>query len=968
MTPPTILVVEDDALTRKMLRVTLETEGYSVVEAPDGRAALAAMERETPALILHDQMLPDMTGVDLELQLLALRGGTDVPILALSGLLRRRDETLRAESVPAASLHEPIGPSQLIDVIRSYVPLPMHSVHLAGGRRVLVVDGDATQLKLTCLHLELLGFEVRPASTTAEALWLALAEVPDVVFSDVLKPGLDGFQLCFEMRKQPKLRNVPVVLASAWYETEGDRELARKAGATALVRKTPDLTEVAHSLLAAIEADPPLPRTEPSAEVRLIHAQAVIRQMERQIRTSAHLARRCTLQATQMTLLSGAADALALKADADSALRDILAATLDAAGISKGVLFLRDTGGTLIPRHALGFSSAERAGLDDFFGQPELLECVVGSLATVVMPRMLERTVEEAAILAGAGAKSAQLVPLSSEGRGVGALILFATATDVTSDDTTVFARAMGKQLAQSLELASFLARLTASERRYRAVTEAAHDAISILSDDGIIVDINPSFEATLGRDREQIVGHKIQEFTVQGRDPKVLDAFRQLSSVLESGSPLPLTRPDGTVALMEFSNRRVNIGGERLMVAIGRDVTERIETQAQLMFSDRMATIGSLAAGVAHEINNPLTVIIANLHFAMEDLDIAGNGFGTPACLTSLAGLLREASEGAECVAGIARDLKIFSRAEEDIRGPVDVVRVLESASRMARTEIRHRAQLLHDYAEVPPVEGNESRLGQVFLNLLVNAAQSLPEGHAIDNRIVLRTRCDTTGFVTVEVEDTGVGIAPDNLARMFTPFFTTKARGVGTGLGLSICKRIVSSFGGDISVSSEVGRGTTFSVRLPTACKRPRAAIEAAAVTSPPCRRGKILIVDDDSLTAKAIWRVLASEHEVMVLQDATEALAHIVGGEHFDVIICDMMMPDKTGPDFFHALTALAPEHSERIIFVTGGVFTVAARDFLDRVPNPCLEKPFDVKSLKALINTRLTPRPVANAGAA
>jgi PAS domain S-box-containing protein len=821
------------------------------------------------------------------------------------------------------------------------------------------VDDDAIQLKLTCLHLQLLGFEVTPASTTAEALRLALSDVPDVIFSDVVMPELDGFQLCFELRKEPRLCKVPVLLASAWFETEEDRELARRVGATALVRKTPDLGGVAQSLLAAIRTDPPPSCEEPSLEVRLIHAQAINRHLERQVKASAHLARRCTLQATQISLLSGAADALAFNMDADVALRDILAATLDAAGISKGILYLRNATGQLEPRHAIGFSSSERARLDDFFGQLDTLEEAVRTRVTVVIPTTILRRAMETNILAGAGATSAQLVPLTCEGRGVGALVLLASATDFTNDDSIDFARAMGNQLAQSLELASFFARLTASERRYRAVTEAAHDAISILKPDGMVVDINPSFEATLGLDREQIVGHQIHEFAAPGHEWESLQAFgARPIAAFESRTPLPLTRSDGTVALMEFSHKTIELSGERLVVAIGRDVTERVQTQAHLMFSDRMATIGSLAAGVAHEINNPLTVTIANLEIALQELTVAAESTGGLPGLASLEELLREASDGAARVATIVRDLKVFSRAEEDISGPVDVLRVLESSSRMARNEICHRAKLVREYADVPPVEGNESRLGQVFLNLLINAAQALPEGQAHQNRIVLRTRCDVAGFVTVEVEDTGPGIAPEHLARMFTPFFTTKPRGVGTGLGLSICRRIVTSFGGEITVESEVGRGTLFRVLLRANRAGSSAGVARRPEPAPAPRRGQILIVDDDRMTAKAVWRILASEHEVSMLQDATQALTRIVGGERFDVIICDLMMPDKTGPEFFEELSARAPELAERIIFLTGGAFTVSARDFLDRISNPWLAKPFEAQALRALVNARLT----------
>jgi PAS domain S-box-containing protein len=950
---PTILVIEGDAATREMLRFTLETDGYCVVEAANGCAALAALALETPALILQDQAVPDMSGADLTRQLRARAGEKAIPILTLSGPGERRDAA-RDACEPTPSLAKPIDPAHLRNVIQSYLQQPSTHVERPDRRRVLVVDDDPIQRKLTGLHLELLGFEVTSAASGAEALSLALAEVPDVIFSDVLMPGLDGFQLCFAVRNEPGLRNVPIVLASAWYETEQDRELARQAGATALVRKTPDLADVARALTAAINSPPPGSTGNPGIEVRLKHVQAVNQQLERQLLASSHLARRCTLQAAQMTLLSSAAGALASHTNAEGAWHSILDATLEAAGATKGALYLRSETGRLTPGHVIGFSGAERIQLDDFFGYSDTLDGLVSARRPVVMPTTRLRTPEEANILTRAGAKSAQIVPLTSEGQGVGALVLFANASADTTEDSVAFVRAMAHQLEHSLDLASFFARLTASERRYRAVTEAASDAISLLRPDGVIVEVNPSFIATLGREREQIIGHRIQEFVHHD----ATEALHAVPFSLDSRSPIRLLRPDGTTALMEFSNRAIELAGESLWVAIGRDVTERVETQTQLMFSDRMATIGSIAAGVAHEINNPLTVTVANLQLALEKLASAAESEEMDAHLPSIGELLREASEGADRVATIVRDLKIFSRAEEEHRGPVDVLRVIQSSLRMARNEIRHRAEVVLDCADVPSVEGNESRLGQVFLNLLVNAAQALPEGHAAENRIVVRTCRMEPGMVAIDVEDTGAGIAPDNLARMFTPFFTTKPRGVGTGLGLSICKRIVTSLGGDISVTSELGHGTRFRVLLKASAAMAPAsrACLPKHVVAP--RRGKILVVDDDLMTGAAVCRILASEHEVLFLQDASHALARILRGEVYDVIVCDLMMPDMTGPEFYEALAAQAPELSRRVIFMTGGAFTPSARQFLDGVPNPSLAKPFASEALKALVNDHLS----------
>jgi PAS domain S-box-containing protein len=961
MSPPRILVVEDNPLTRKMLRITLEAEGYAVVEAGDGRAALAAAAEERPALVLQDLVLPDMNGFELVRQLRSLAGAS-VPILALSGFLNRVDEARSSEAGFNALLVKPIEPSRLVEVIRPYFPHAPSTTSVGRGCRVLVVDDDLVQLKLTRLQLTQLGFEVIPASSGRDALRLAHSRGPDVVLSDVLMPELDGFQLCFEIRKDPRLARLPVVLASAWYETAADRELAERVGATALVQKTPDLRDVPAALLSAVKRAAASTATyEPDVEVRLEHAQAVVRQLERQVALGADLARRCTLQAAQISLLSGVADALARSSDAEGALRDVLAATLDAAGISKGALYLQGDGETLRLRHAIGFAPEEGAELAGFFGNVGLLEDAARRQATVsVRASTPPPDSASVALLSRLDAASCQLVPLISDGRGVGVMVLCARHTDVTNEDSIAFARAMGNQLAQSLELARSFARLAGSERRYRAVTEAAYDAISLLTPGGIIQEVNASFEAALGLPREQIVGRRIRDFVaaghVEGSEMAAADSGPDSSA--NGAPPLSLAKSDGSIVLMEFTSRSVDVGGERLIVSIGRDVTERVKTQAQLMFSDRMASIGALAAGVAHEINNPLTATVANLECALGKLDHLTQTLAS-GDLDDFHEMLRDASEGAECVRTIVRDLKIFSRAEEDNRGPVEVQRVIESSLRMAWNEIRHRAELVRDYAPVPPVEANESRLGQVFLNLIVNAAQALPDGYADRHQIRVRTRLDAAGRVVAEIEDTGPGIPPEVMPRLFTPFFTTKPRGLGTGLGLSICKRIVTSFGGDISVETEVGRGTVFRVTLAATERRPSSVPPLSSSTPVAARRGRVLVVDDDERSALAVSRALSLEHDVALSHGADEALARIADdGHRFDVIICDMMMPVKTGVEFFTDLAERVPEQEKRILFLTGGAFTVKAREFLDHVPNPRLEKPFDMLTLRAMVN-RLVP---------
>jgi signal transduction histidine kinase len=386
-------------------------------------------------------------------------------------------------------------------------------------------------------------------------------------------------------------------------------------------------------------------------------------------------------------------------------------------------------------------------------------------------------------------------------------------------------------------------------------------------------------------------------------------------------------------------------------------DVTEQRKLQEQLIVSDRMASVGTLAAGVAHEINNPLAVILANLHLAAEEIERLIMRFEPGLQVDDLNEEMRDAQHAAERVKNIVRDLKIFSRVQEPQTGPIDVQPVIESSLRMAWNEIRHRAKIVRDYQTVPPVEGSESRLGQVFLNLITNAAHAMQEGQADRNELGLATRIDDLGRIVVEISDTGSGMSPEVQSRIFTPFFTTKPTGVGTGLGLSICRQIVHSLGGDITVDSTLGSGTTFRIVLPQAKSAivppPRAASQPIAAP----RRARILVVDDELVVGSTVRRLLASDHEVATMNSAQQVIEHLSQGARYDIILCDLMMPEVTGMDLYAAVCKLAPEQAKRMIFMTGGAFTHKAREFLSEVENPRVEKPFEPTGLKDLVNTRL-----------
>jgi CheY-like chemotaxis protein len=194
------------------------------------------------------------------------------------------------------------------------------------------------------------------------------------------------------------------------------------------------------------------------------------------------------------------------------------------------------------------------------------------------------------------------------------------------------------------------------------------------------------------------------------------------------------------------------------------------------------------------------------------------------------------------------------------------------------------------------------------------------------------------------------------DVLKRLFTPFFTTKPVGVGTGLGLSICHRIVTAIGGEIAVESTVGRGSTFRVTLPPAELRREVSVPLPKGLAA-ARRARILVIDDEPAVVKAVSRILGSEHDVVTTHRAQDALALIVGGDRFDVILCDLMMPEMTGMEFHGELVRASPEQADKIVFVTGGAFTSRARSFLDQVKNRRFEKPFDAAQLRAIVRERL-----------
>jgi len=409
------------------------------------------------------------------------------------------------------------------------------------------------------------------------------------------------------------------------------------------------------------------------------------------------------------------------------------------------------------------------------------------------------------------------------------------------------------------------------------------------------------------------------------------------------------------------FPTQFCTADGERVYLHHTRDITDQVEMKQHLARTDRMVSIGMLAAGVAHEINNPLTYVLFNLEILEEELRSRGG----PQVKEDQEAhdLTGDALQGVLRIRDIVRDLKAFSHVDEGETERLDVNAIMDGALKMAHNEIKHRATVQKSFGELQAVLGNPGKLSQVFLNLLVNAAQAMDDGDATQNRISLITSAEPD-HVVIEVSDTGEGIPEDRLPHIFEPFHTSKPAGEGTGLGLSICQKIVAALGGSIVAHSKPGKGSTFRVRLPVA---PHETAQEAAVepdgqtpAGSAARGGKILVVDDETFITRVIHRILSPRYDVRLANSGLEAQEIIESSPDLDLILSDLQMPVTTGMDLHDWVAREHPELIEKMIFMSGGAFSRRAEEFLNGREHLCLTKPLDRAQLLKVAKSRTSGR--------
>lgn len=492
---------------------------------------------------------------------------------------------------------------------------------------------------------------------------------------------------------------------------------------------------------------------------------------------------------------------------------------------------------------------------------------------------------------------------------------------------------------------------------------EASSDPILVVDESDCVLYANPAFGKLLGRQPPS--GAPLD--TLGRREGAILE-------VANGGEPL----------VLESRVTKVAWTGHTALLYSFSDITERrksIEIRGRLAAADRLRSIGQLAAGIAHEVNNPATFVMSNTEALMERLGSMSAGLrairtGAESWGESTRGeldeilfrhdleglildfeaMLRENKLGLERIVSIVGSLRAFARMEEEGASRVNLNDVVADATTIVRNEIRARARMVVDLRDLPEIAAHRGKLAQVLVNVLVNAAHAIAEGRPDEHMITIRTeRADR--HVSVSVQDTGTGIAPEVIPRVFDPFFTTKKRDEGTGLGLSLSAEIVRQHGGEITIESVLGKGTRVKIELPLETGLPLRVDDHARTSIPGTRHARVLVVDDETMIINAFRRVLGDIHEVIGAEGGTQAKELLERDAAFDLILCDLMMPDCDGAELYDWIGARIPHLLRRIVFVSGGAFTPRLREFVAGVDNEVLEKPVSATHLRLTIQRML-----------
>lgn len=507
--------------------------------------------------------------------------------------------------------------------------------------------------------------------------------------------------------------------------------------------------------------------------------------------------------------------------------------------------------------------------------------------------------------------------------------------------------------------------RLEDTEKRFTVLFHQMNDA-ALLADigTGLILEANQPAERLWGKPVSELVGLHQTELHPPVLSEEAKLAFNEHIKALQQNKRaticVPILRVDGVEVPAEISSSLIELEGETRILGVFRDISDRVqlerdvrERDAQLQLSSHMASMGTLAAGVAHEINNPLTYMLGNLEILKSS--VKNMGISNP----EIEETISSAITGGELVKEIVTDLKTLSQSDES-KISCDPCEVIRIASRVAMSDLRHSATLIMDLSEVPKVALPSARLSQVVLNILSNSARAFKKLDSMLNEIKITVETDGD-YAKITILDNGEGIDADDLKQIWEPFFTKSKKSGGTGLGLSICRRILSEVNGSIEIESKLRGYTRVTILLPFAKEIPDHIEElqnADKALEALHQKSKIMVVDDDPLVLELITKILEEDLLVCSYSDAKMALDAFEKGEKPDIILSDIMMPHMDGSAFYKSMCNLG-FNKDRFLFMTGGAVTEDAMTFEKHMleTNSLVTKPFLKDELRKVIFNRI-----------
>lgn len=805
---------------------------------------------------------------------------------------------------------------------------------------ILIID-DSQQIcsMLAEYILPELGYTSVIANTGRQGLQRLRQRLPDLILLDLQLPDISGLDLLRLIAQEGY--DVPVILMTA-HGSEGIAVEAFRLGSRNYMIK-------------------PFSETE---------AQAVIDQAlrERRLRREKEqLTRNLQQRVKELTVLYSIGQSVSALLDLEELLERIVEAAVYITRAEEGFLLLRDPNADELYLRAaknLGEQRVQRMRMpieDTLAGQ------VIRSGKPIRLDKATNGTVLK--VKTGFLVRAILQVPLSVGAHVFGVLAVDNQQADRSfSENDQYLLSALADYAAIAIENARLYSEVKHSEARYRDLFENAYDMIFMLDRQLSIQSINKIGTTITGYTEAQLLGHPLEDFAVVDAWEEVEHRFAELLiGKLVPPFELQLRRKDDEIIVLEVSARLLQEQGRAGgLHCIARNLTERRRLEEQLIHSEKLSSIGQLVAGVAHELNNPLTSISGYTQLMLRETDLRDD----------MRDDLKHISVQAERAARIVQNLLVFAREHKPERSVVNFNEVFRNTLSLRAYQMRvDNIAVVFDFdANLPTTIADPFQLQQVILNLLNNAHQAITE-RGKSGTITLHTYVTappgTEGSaavpeVVLAVTDTGVGIAQRDLNRIFDPFYTTKPVGQGTGLGLSICFGIVREHGGRIWAESEIGQGSTVSVALPLISSLsndddlldvPDTARVTEAMT-----RCRVLVVDDEEPVARLLARLLRQLGHNPIIVDSGAAALERIKREPFDLVLSDVKMPGMSGFDLYQTIQRDYPELAPRVVFVTGDILSAATQARIAQSGNPYIAKPFAIDRLETLVRNLLAHRSI------